>query len=94
MLDESKELRKLIDHYEERAEHWYREYMDSGLSRHETAYYRNQHMAEALTAALKGKDTRESYYTIKQHVMALDTTDEQLSQRVALLQKWISEGQL
>lgn len=92
MLDESSELKKLIQHYTDKAEHWYMEYMDSGLKRHETAYYRNLHMAEALSEALKGHDTMERYHRLKSQIMQLDTEDEMLYQRVEILKKWISDG--
>lgn len=90
--DERRALRKLIDHYQERADYYEYEYQVNGMASHERAWMRNERMADALRAALDGKDRIDELYDLRLHVMNLDTGDaESLIRQVEHLQKMVGE---
>lgn len=85
-MDE-RELKRLIDHYDKRAEHYEYEYQDSGNPSQERAWMRNRRMADALAMALNAKGTRNALIDLRLAVMELDTTDpDRLARQVKALQ--------
>ena len=91
--DERRELLKLIDHYQERADHYEYEYMVNGMASHERAWMRNERMADALRMALNGSSVLDKYHDLRMRVMELDADDAgRLVQQVERLQKRIREG--
>lgn len=64
MLDE-KELKKLIEKYEKRADAAEQAYQTSGAQRYYTARCTNQDMADALRVALSAKEDHEELQTMK-----------------------------
>ena len=90
---EEDELRKLIKHYDERAEYYEYEYQMNGIPSQERAWMRNQRMADALRKALNGKDDRDSLNDLKLRVMDIETQDLlKCGQQVKRLQKQIEDG--
>ncbi len=69
--EERAELRKLIKRYDERAEHYKYEYMDSGNPSQERAWMRNERMADALRDALNGKSAKRELSDLRCRVMEL-----------------------
>jgi hypothetical protein len=97
MRDESevKQLKKLRDKYQEKANQYFNDYQIDGMSSQLRTYERNQRLADAITDALNGSKTAEKYYDLKYRIYELDTEDtEQLIKRVKYLQKQIEEGTL
>lgn len=91
--EERKELRKLIDHYQAKADRYEYEYQLDGLPRQYQAWQRNERMAEALRNALNGKDTLGKYHDLRLKVLDLNTSEpEKLIGQVKYLQKAITEG--
>ena len=91
--DERRELRKLIEHYEKRAEHYEYEYKVNGIPSQEKAWMRNERMADALRAALDGKDMLGELHDLRFRILALDTGDpDALVKQVEYLQKRIEGG--
>lgn len=89
---ENDELRKLICKYRERAEYYEYEYQVNGIPSQEKAWMRNERMADALQAALNGKDTRDELADLRCAIMELDTSDvEKLVSRVEYLKRRVSE---
>jgi len=87
---ERKELRKLIDRYQERAEYYEYEYQMNGMPSQERAWMRNQRLADALRSALSGKDERHDLADLRIRVMELDTRDLlKLQSQVKQLQRTI-----
>ena len=87
---ERKELRKLIDRYQERADRYEFEYQVDGNPSQERAWMRNQRLADALRSALSGKDERHDLTDLRIRVMELDTRDLlKLQSQVKQLQKTI-----
>ena len=92
---EKKELQKLIDHYQERAEYYEYEYQVNGMASQERAWMRNQRMADNLRAALNGKDTHAELTDLKLRVSALDTKDPgKLVEQVKHLHEMMERGVL
>lgn len=88
---ESDELRKLIRKYRERAEYYEYEYQVNGIPSQEKAWMRNERMADALQAALDGKDTRDELADLRGLVMELDTSDAgKLASQVEYLKRRVS----
>lgn len=91
--DERRELRKLIDHYQERADKYEYEYQIDGMASQERAWMRNERMADALRMALNGSSVLDKYHDLRMRVMELDADDaERLAQQVRRLQKGIEGG--
>ena len=91
--DERRALRKLIDHYQERAEHYEYEYQVNGMPSQERAWMRNERMADALRAALDGKDRLDELHDLRFRILELDTGDQdKLVKQVEYLQKRIEGG--
>lgn len=91
--DERRALRKLIDHYQERADYYEYEYQVNGMPSQEKAWMRNERMADALRAALDGKDTLDELHDLRFRILALDTGDpDALVKQVEYLQKMIEGG--
>lgn len=91
--DERRELRKLIDRYQERADYYEYEYQVNGMASHERAWMRNERMADALRMALNGSSVLDKYHDLRMRVMELDAGDAaRLAQQVERLQKTIGEG--
>lgn len=89
---ENDELRKLICKYRERAEYYEYEYQVNGIPSQERAWMRNERMADALQAALNGKDTRDELADLRCAIMELDTSDvEKLVSQVEYLKRRVSE---
>lgn len=90
------EIERLIKHYDELAEKWQYEYMDSGKPSSQRAWERNEAMADALRAALSAQEDRRQLVNLKCSVMELDTDDERgdLALAVKRLQKRVSEGMI
>lgn len=90
---ERAELRKLIAHYDERADYYEHEYQVNGIPSQERAWMRNQRMADALRDALSGKDTKQALSDLACSVMLVDVGDPDKCVRgVMSLQKRIAEG--
>lgn len=90
---EEDELRKLIKHYDERAEYYEYEYQMNGIPSQERAWMRNQRMADALRKALNGKDDRDSLNDLKLRVLDIETQGLlKCCQQVERLQKQIRDG--
>jgi len=91
---EEDELRKLIKHYDERAEYYEYEYQMNGIPSQERAWMRNQRMADALRKALNGKDDRDALNDLKLRILDIDTQDLlKCGQQVMRLQKQIEDGE-
>ena len=91
--DERRELRKLIDHYQQRADKYEYEYQLDGMPSQERAWMRNERMADALRLALDGSSVLDRYHDLRWRVMELDTGDvDALVKQVDYLQKRIMEG--
>ena len=91
--DERRALRKLIDHYQERADYYEHEYQVNGMASHERAWMRNERMADALRMALNGSSLFDRYHDLRWRVMELDADDAgRLVEQVRRLQKMIGEG--
>ena len=90
------EIERLIKHYDELAEKWQYEYMDSGKPSSQRAWERNEVMADALRAALSAQEDRRQLVNLKCSVMELDADDERgdLALAVKRLQKRVSEGMI
>ena len=90
------EIERLIKHYDELAEKWQYEYMDSGKPSSQRAWERNEAMADALRAALSAQEDRRQLVSLKCYVMELDADDERgdLALAVKRLQKRVSEGMI
>lgn len=94
MSAEEDELRKLIRHYDERAEHYEFEYQVNGIPSQERARMRNRRMADALRAALRGKDDRGALIDLKLRVCGIDTDDQaKCTEQVRRLQEQVREGE-
>ena len=88
--DERCELRKLIDHYQERADKYEYEYQIDGMASQERAWMRNERMADALRMALNGSSVLDKYHDLRMRVMELDADDAgKLVRQVEYLQKRI-----
>lgn len=93
MSYEEDELRKLIKHYDERAAYYEYEYQVNGIQSQERAWMRNQRMADALRAALSGKDDRTTLIDLKLRVCGIETDDaEKCVEQVRRLQKQVQDG--
>ena len=91
--DERCELRKLIDHYQERADKYEYEYQIDGMASQERAWMRNERMADALRMALNGSSVLDKYHDLRMRVMELDADDAgKLVRQVEYLQKRIEGG--
>lgn len=91
--DERRELRKLIDHYQERADKYEHDYQIDGMASQERAWMRNERMADALRMALNGSSVLDKYHDLRMRVMELDADDAgRLVQQVERLQKRIEGG--
>ena len=90
------EIERLIKHYDELAEKWQYEYMDSGKPSSQRAWERNEAMADALRAALSAQEDRRRLVNLQCYVMELDADDERgdLALAVKRLQKRVSEGMI
>lgn len=90
------EIKRLIKHYDELAEKWQYEYMDSGKPSSQRAWERNETMADALRVALSAQEDRRQLVNLKCSVMELDADDERgdLALAVKRLQKRVSEGMI
>lgn len=90
------EIERLIKRYDELAEKWQYEYMDSGKPSSQRAWERNEAMADALRAALSAQEDRRQLVNLKCSVMELDADDERgdLALAVKRLQKRVSEGMI
>lgn len=90
------EIERLIKHYDELAEKWQYEYMDSGKPSSQRAWERNEAMADALRVALSAQGDRRQLVNLKCSVMELDADDERgdLALAVKRLQKRVSEGMI
>lgn len=91
--DERRALLKLIDHYQERADYYEYEYQVNGMPSQEKAWMRNERMADALRAALDGKDGLDELHDLRFRILELDTGDpDTLVKQVEYLQKRIEGG--
>ena len=90
------EIERLIKRYDELAEKWQYEYMDSGKPSSQRAWERNEAMADALRVALSAQEDRRQLVNLKYSVMELDADDERgdLALAVKRLQKRVSEGMI
>lgn len=90
------EIERLIKHYDELAEKWQYEYMDSGKPSSQRAWERNEAMADALRAALSAQEDRRRLVNLQCLVMELDADGERgdLALAVKRLQKRVSEGMI
>ena len=90
------EIKRLIKHYDELAEKWQYEYMDSGKPSSQRAWERNEAMADALRVVLSAQEDRRRLVNLQCHVMELDADDERwdLALAVKRLQKRVSEGMI
>lgn len=90
---ETQQLIKLRDKYQEKADNYWHDYQIDGQASQLRAYERNERLADALTDAITGKDTKRKLSDLKSDVMMLDTSDiDQLAKRVEYLQKRVMEG--
>ena len=91
--NETQQLIKLRDKYQEKADSYWYDYQIDGQTSQLRAYERNERLADALTDAITGKDTKRKLSDLKSDVMMLDTSDvDQLAKRVEYLQKRVMEG--
>lgn len=90
------EIERLIKHYDELAEKWQYEYMDSGKPSSQRAWERNEAMADALRVALSAQEDRRRLTNLQCYVMELDANGERrdLALAVKNLQKRVSEGMI
>lgn len=63
-MDE-KELEKMIDKYQKRADAAEQAHQETGMQRYYTAYWKNQDMADALRIALSAKEDHETLQDMK-----------------------------
>ena len=90
---ETQQLIKLRDKYQEKADSYWHDYQIDGQVSQLRAYERNERLADALTDAITGKDTKRKLSDLKSDVMMLDTSDvDQLAKRVEYPQKRVMEG--
>ena len=91
---ERAELRKMIAHYDERAEYYEYEYQVNGMPSQERAWMRNERMADALRDAMNGRDTKRALSDLSFSVMGLDASDpERCAASVRSLQRRVEEGE-
>ena len=91
--NETQQLIKLRDKYQEKSDSYWHDYQIDGQASQLRAYERNERLADALTDAITGKDTKRKLSDLKSDVMMLDTSDvDQLAKRVEYLQKRVMEG--
>ena len=62
---DTKELKKLIDRYQQKADVAYRNYQDSGVSRYDRERRNNEDLADALRIALNAKDEHTMLISIR-----------------------------
>lgn len=60
MALEQKELKKLVEKYQKKADEAAQAYQETGLTRYHSAYWRNQDMADALRMALSAKEDHDT----------------------------------
>ncbi len=65
MILDEKELKKLIEKYDKRADNALQLYQETGAKRHYTANYTSQNMADALRVALQAKEDHEDLQNMK-----------------------------
>ena len=63
-MDE-KELEKLIDQYQKRADTAEQAYQETGMQRYYTTHWTNQNLADALRIALSAKEEHETLHDMK-----------------------------
>lgn len=57
---EKKEIEKLVDKYQKRADNAEAAYQETGAARYNTTYWNNQELADTLRIALSAKDDHEA----------------------------------
>lgn len=76
MMD-AKELKKLIDRYQQKADTAYRNYQESGVSRYDREYRNNEDLADALRVALNANDEHTQLISIRSDLASLAGAAEQ-----------------
>ena len=88
------EIDKLIEHYDQLAEKWQYEYMDSGKPSSQRAWERNEAMAGALRVARGAQRGTRELVELKLDVLELDAGAEDLADRVRSLQRRVRDGEI
>ena len=65
MAVDEKELEKLIDQYQKRADTAEQAYQETGMQRYYTTHWTNQNLADALRIALSAKEEHETLHDMK-----------------------------
>lgn len=92
-MSESQQLTKLRDKYQDKADQYWHDYQIDGQASQLRAWERNERLADALTDAINGKDTKNKLFDLKSAIMDIDTEDVQsMTSRIKYLQKRITDG--
>ena len=94
MDDETrKDIERLRDKYQDKAEEYWINYQDGATKRSLSAYYRNQYIADALELLLLNKNPDEKYRRLVADVMEISTWDYQtMVHQVETIKASISNG--
>ena len=99
-----KELMKLADSFQKKADTAFQNYQETGASRYDSAFRRNEDIAAALRAAAEAADEHNAYINLKmemsnfasrsQRVMLSASEKEKSELTEALIRDIVSVGQL
>lgn len=99
-----KELMKLADSFQKKADTAFQNYQETGASRYGSAFRRNEDIATALRAAAEAADEHQAYISLKmemsnfasrsQRVMLSASEKEKSELTEALIRDIVSVGQL
>ena len=88
-----KQIEKLRDRYQEKAEEHWLNYQDGATRRSLNAHYRNQNIADALDVFLNSKNTREMYQQLAADVMDISIGNyHEMERQVLKIKNLISDG--
>lgn len=99
-----KELMKLADSFQKKADTAFQNYQETGASRYDSAFRRNEDIAAALRAAAEAADEHNAYINLKmemsnfasraRRVMLYTTEEEKAELTEALIRDIVSVGPL
>ena len=99
-----KELMKLADSFQKKADTAFQNYQETGASRYDSAFRRNEDIAAALRAAAEAAEEHNAYINLKmemsnfasraRRVMLYTTEEEKAELTEALIRDIVSVGQL
>lgn len=98
------ELMKLADSFQKKADTAYQNYQETGASRYDSAYRRNEDIATALRAAAEAADEHQAYINLKMEMsnfasrarraMLSASEEEKAELTEALIRDVVSSGRL